>query len=465
MLYKNIDELRQDIKDVIDIKINKIRVINSSTFTRKVLDKIIFNNVFNESKEVRSYGRWLIKECAYAMDIIPSSIQLLYEEMGKGKIGGFTVPAVNIRGMSYDVARSLIRAAIKDKVGAFILEIAKSEIGYTEQRPSEYTTVMLGAAIKEGFKGPIFIQGDHFQINAKKYSADPSKEVEGLKALIREAILAGFYNIDTDTSTLVDLSQKSIDEQQRKNYELAASLTAYIRSLQPQGIDISVGGEIGEVGGKNSTVEELVSFMDNYKKELQKKGKGLKGISKISVQTGTTHGGVPLPDGTIADVKLDFNTLERLSKTAKGKYGLAGAVQHGASTLPDAAFDKFPQTNTAEIHLATGFQNMIYENSVFPKELKDKIYDYLRKSYLSERKPDQTDEQFIYKTRKNAFGPFKMDMWTISDDKRNIIGNELEEKFRFLFKKLNVINTADIVNDIVKKVRVPVSYESEIEIA
>jgi hypothetical protein len=35
-------------------------------------------------------------------------------------------------------------------------------------------------------------------------------------------------------------------------------------------------------------------------------------------------------------------------------------------SLPDEAFDKFPQYHAAEIHLATGFQNIIYDSEFFP---------------------------------------------------------------------------------------------------
>ena len=99
------------------------------------------------------------------------------------------------------------------------------------------------------------------------------------------------------------------------------------------------------------------------------------GLSKISVQSGTSHGGVVLADGSIADVKLDLDTLERLSKVARDEYGLAGAVQHGASTLPDTAFHNFPKRETAEIHLATNFQNMLFDH--MPAELRDEIYEWL----------------------------------------------------------------------------------------
>ena len=84
------------------------------------------------------------------------------------------------------------------------------------------------------------------------------------------------------------------------------------------------------------------------------------------MQTGTTHGGVVLPDGSIAKVSIDFNTLKELSQVAREEYGLGGAVQHGASTLPDEAFDMFPKVDTVEVHLATGFQNIIYDSPNFP---------------------------------------------------------------------------------------------------
>jgi fructose/tagatose bisphosphate aldolase len=248
---------------------------------------------------------------------------------GKGEFSGFTVPAINLRGMTYDLARAIFRVAKRNNAQAFIFEIAKSEMGYTAQSPIEYASAVLAAAVKEGYSGPVFIQGDHFQVNAKKFQENPDKESNGLKALISEAIEAGFYNIDIDSSTLVDLSKTDIKKQQFNNYEVCAKLTQFIRQIQPRGIEISVGGEIGEVGTKNSTPEDLRAFMEGFKERLRK---GRTGISKISVQTGTSHGGVVLPDGTVAQVKLDFDTLRILSEIARKEYGLAGAVQHGAST-------------------------------------------------------------------------------------------------------------------------------------
>ncbi len=394
-----------------------------------------------------------IRKIAKEKGIWPASIFKLYEEMAKGKYRGFTAPAINIRTLVFDTASAIFRQAKKNKIGVFIFELARSEIEYTAQPMSEYVPVILAAAIEENFKGPLFFQGDHFQVKAKKYFdfQEKDSELKALEDLIKTAIKEGVYNIDIDASTLVDLRPTDFNEQQKDNAIITAQFTRLIRSLQPKGIVISVGGEIGEIGGKNSTAEELKAFMENYQKELEGYGASLKGLSKISVQTGAEHGGVILSDGTIKKVDIDFNTLEKLSEEAK-KYGMAGAVQHGASTLPMEYFDKFPQIGTCEVHLATEFQNIVFDSPYFPEKLKVKIYDFLKNEFKNEWKESWSQEQFLYKTRKKATGPFKKEIFSLPEENRNKISEALEEKFSVMFKKLGVYNTEDIIKELYPRI-------------
>ena len=454
MIYENKDQLKNGCAQIIHLDGGDIRVMDEAKLKSELIDDLIYTAVLSPDKAVREAACWLIRRSAAALGIISASIQPLYEAMGRGEVKGFTVPAINLRAITYASAQAVFRAAIKGQVGPFIFEIARSEIDYTAQRPLEYACAVTAAAIKTGYQGPVFLQGDHFQVNARKFAADPAKETQAVKNLIWEAIEAGFYNIDIDTSTLVDLTKATVKEQQKTNYILAAELTTMIRDLEPQGIAISVGGEIGEVGGKNSTIEELQAFMEGYLEELRKDDQSLNSISKISVQTGTTHGGVPLADGSIAKVKIDFDVLEKLSEVARNQYGLAGAVQHGASTLPDESFGKFPAIGTAEIHLATGFQNTIYDSLNFPKDLKGKIYGYLKKEFKEEWKENDTEEQFIYKTRKKGCGPFKREIWNLPAPVIQKLGLELEKQISFLFGKLKVNSTYEITRKYVQPVDV-----------
>ena len=221
-----------------------------------------------------------ILDAAFEKNIYPWSINDFYLARGRGEFSGFTVPAINLRTLTFDLARAIFRVAKKVNAGAFIFEIAKSEMGYTGQIPAEYTSMCLAGAIAESFSGPVFIQGDHFQLKAENYNENPQKELEGMKLLIKAAIGAGFYNIDIDSSTLVDLSKPTTKEQQLQNYRVCAALTKFIRKIQPEGLNVSIGGEIGEVGGKNSRPEELRFFMEGYRELI---GKDTLGISKINI--------------------------------------------------------------------------------------------------------------------------------------------------------------------------------------
>jgi fructose/tagatose bisphosphate aldolase len=401
------------------------------------------------SEDARARARWMLWEIGQRAGVRPASIHELYLARGRNEIPAFTTPAINVRMLAYDSGRAIFRAAKRLDVGAVICEIARSEIAYTEQRPAEYVAVMTAAALREGFTGPLFIQGDHVQINAKKYAADPDAEMSALRALIEEELHAGFYNIDVDTSTLVDLSKPNLDEQQRANYERAAELTQFVREHEPDDVTVSVGAEIGEVGGKNSDVHELAAFMDGYNRTLKRLGK-YTGISKISVQTGTSHGGIVLPDGTIAKVKLDLDALRALSTNAREKYGLGGAVQHGASTLPPEAFAQFAECEAIEIHLATNFQSIVFDHPALPADLRSDYKAWVKSEAKDEWKKGDSEEQFIYKSRKKAIGPFKQRFWELPEDVRARIRADLEKTFAFLFEQLRVKGTRAATDRYVK---------------
>ena len=463
MIFSGKEELTHHLKSMVGLPNGSVHLESADKLRGAPLDTLVTNSVLNPNAEIRGNCRHIIKSVAQELGIIPASIQDLYDARGHGKNKGYTVPALNIRGLPYEMSRAIFRTAKATDCGAFIFEIAKSEIGYTFQRPHELMAVILGAAIQEQFTGPVFVQGDHFQINAKKYHEDRDKEVNGLKALIDEAIQAGFYNIDIDTSTLVTLDPEDVKEQQRLNFEVGVELTSYVREKEPEGVTVSVGGEIGEVGKENSNEAELRAYMDNFNEDLAKVNPNYKGISKISIQTGTSHGGVPLPDGTVAEVQLDFETLGNLSRISREDYHLAGAVQHGASTLPSDLFHKFPELETAEIHLATNFQNMIYDSAHFPADFKKEIYAHLHEAFADEKKPGMTDEQFIYKTRKKGFGPFRPQFWNLPDEVKTKIGKELESEFNFLFNKLSAQNTTQAVREAGTPHPIAPNLENEIQ--
>ncbi len=422
---------------------NGLTIRDETRLRTDAIRDLVWTATFTEDDATRDAARWIVARAASLLGCGSASIHELYMARGRGEVGGFTVPALNLRTQVFDMAAATFRAATARDVGAVIVELARSEQEYTYQRPGEYLTSVLAGAVAAGWSAPVFVQGDHYQFNAKKYAADPEDTAEGVRRLAREAVDVGYGNIDIDSSTLVDLSLDTVDDQQRVNYTRAAEIAELIRTLEPADMTISIGGEIGEVGKENSTEDELRAYLEGFRRELDRMlGPSTIGLSKVSVQTGTSHGGVPLPGGGVADVKLDFGTLERLSTVAR-EYGLAGAVQHGASTLPDELFHRFPAVETAEIHLATGFQNALYEHPAFPAELHAEIEAWCKANCADERKPDETETQFIYKTRKKALGPYKRTLWELPT-KDEIIAAQ-EAKIGYLMEQLAVQGTTEHV--------------------
>ncbi len=440
-LYASAEQLKTELLRSATVEWNgALRVVRPHDFRAGALENLAWTAVFG-APDARAAARQAVREAAASLGILPASILPLYRARGRGEVGGFTVPAINIRMLGFDTARAVLRAARSLEVGALIFEIARSEIGYTDQRPGEYATVVLAAAIREDWKGPIFLQGDHYQTNPKKMKENAQKEIAAIEALIEEAIPAGFFQIDIDTSTLVDLSKPTLEEQQKVNSELCAHFTKFIRDREPKEMPISVGGEIGEVGKANSTPEELRAFMAEYQRALG----NADGIAKVSVQTGSSHGGVVGPDGTVQRVSIDFDTLRRISSVAQKEYGMAGAVQHGASTLAPEQFGHFPDSDCAEIHLATEFQNMVYDHPSLPYPLRRAVERWVFENMASQKKPGETENQFLYKNRKQAIGPFKEQFWNLPVGTREAIRDSLEKKFRFLFETLRVGGTRELV--------------------
>lgn len=366
----------------------------------------------------------------------PASIQGLYDRIASGRVRGFTVPAFNLRGLVRETARAIFRAARRLEAGAFVFEISRGEMSYTAIRPAEFSAEVLAAAEREGWTGPVFLQGDHFQFDPREYASDPAAETARIKALTKEAVGAGFLNIDIDASTLVRLDRPTAREQQRENFERTAEMTEFIRALRPE---VSVGGEIGEVGKENSTVEEFEAFFEGYRERW--KGKP---ISKMSVQTGTAHGGVVNPDGSRAAVALDFGVLRSISAACRRR-GLAGTVQHGASTLPDEMLGEFPRNDCVEIHLATGFQQAIFNHPRFPKELREK-----QERWVEERRPPEwragaTPAQNFEKAVKRTWGALKGEFDALPAETVDPIMGTLEGKYGAAMERLGIRGTKALV--------------------
>ena len=404
--------------------------------------------------DVRTLAAWIIGEAAQQLGAKLNSPQEVYVAIAEGKITQpVCFPAVNVRGNSLDTARALFRAAVDNQVGALIVEIARSEMGYTGQPPMEFAAIIQAAAVLEGFKGPVFLQGDHVQLKSKPVRQGgeaAQKELTAHSDLIRELLTRGFGSIDLDMSPFERRNEEglSFEEQQEENARMTAEKIADVRKTEKElGIPWTtmLGGETGEVGKINTREEDLDAYAKGMRKHMERLGIDPSlGIRKIAINDGTAHGGVPLPGGGVADVSIAFDVLSMATKKGK-EFGWAGSVQHGASTLPPDAFSLFPKHGAVEVHLATGFQNILYEHAFKMEGLQAKVERFLVDKFAGEWKEGKTFVQFAYSTRKKVLGPMKRTFWTLPEEIRAAAAEELYDQFAFLFEQLGVKNTQGLI--------------------
>lgn len=369
-----------------------------------------------------------IRKQALKHGVFLASLESLYKEIAKGSVSDFSVPAFNIRTLTFDTAYSIFKVAKKTKASAFILEIASSEMDYTKQSPEEFALCVLGAAIKAKYKGPVFLQGDHF------YLKDTTEQsISNLQNLILQSLEAGFYNLDIDCSAL-----SPEDNIKYTNY-----FVEFIKKNQPQGIEVVIGGEVSSIGSSASLTAGEETTQAQLEDFLQK----VHGLIKVSCQTGTRHGGKVLSSGLIENVNINFENIKKFGEIAK-QYGLAGVVQHGASTLRENQFIELKRAGILEVHLSTLFMDTIFDSHYFPKDLKNRMYSFLEQNFAKEREGFESSLQFIRILRKKALGIFKKQIWQMPEKNIKKIRQELEERFTFFFKIFGVCDTKNLVDKI-----------------
>lgn len=452
MPNKNYYDLQseQEVKDLIGksctLEGEKISSITDQNLLRdEIIYTLQFNASVSDNKEVKKASIYWINQIAEALDIKSGSNHDFYSAKTGGEYQFFTVPAINARMVSFHKVRAAVKTAKAMNLPHIIFELALSEVGYTGQGKNEYAALVKAAYISLGLENEtVYVQADHYQLDPKKYADDSAAELQRIKDAITKAIENGVYNIDIDTSKFetADLD-KSDRENQQENARLTAELLHFIRQYEAEydlPCTISVGGEVGEVGGENTKYPQVGAYLEMLKENLEDLGSGsVKGLDKVSINVGSAHGGVLGPDGQPLDsVPLDFTAHHDLYMLGKdpmneGKHVLP--VQHGASTLPKKYFSLFPAMHVGEIHLATGYQNIVWE--VLEKEdqeLYAKMKDLTFEKFGEKISKHKTEAIGFMKERKRVTEFFKRDL--LLSNAMPAVEKALEQEFAEIFYSL-----------------------------
>lgn len=411
----------------------------------KDISTLAFDASVSDNPDVKQAAIRAINEIADQLKIIAGSNTAFYDEKAEGKHQFFTVPAVNSRMVTFHTIRAAVKVADALQLPHIVFELALSEVGYTAQQKDEYAALVKAAYISLGITNrEIYLQADHYQFDPKKYAEDSTKEMQRIKDAVVKALENGVYNIDIDASKFETADSKKSDrDNQAENARLTAEIFHFIRQYEREHqlpCVVSIGGEVGEVGGENTKYRQVNAYLELLHEHAQELGSGNeKGLSKISINVGSAHGGLRGPDGRPLDtVPLDFTAHHDLYMLGKdpmnpGKHVLP--VQHGASTLPKNYFPLFPAMHVAEIHLATGFQDVVWDTI----EKEDSALFQKMKSLVLEKLGDkvakhETEAIGLVKERKNITQYVKRDL--LLSHAIPAIESALEKEFTTIFHSL-----------------------------
>jgi len=134
---------------------------------------------FQRDEATVEAARWIVWEASQAIGARSASIQELYNARAE-RVPGMTVPAINLRRRPSTWPRHP-RDGQEERLRRRHLRAGALRADLHLPASLRVRTSVLAGAIAAGWKGPVFIQGDHYQFNAKKYAADAEKMTDEIR--------------------------------------------------------------------------------------------------------------------------------------------------------------------------------------------------------------------------------------------------------------------------------------------
>lgn len=377
----------------------------------------------------------------------PISGRIIFNAL-KGK--NVIVMAANVR--IQHCFRGIIEAA-KEMDAAIIFEIAKSEVGYTDQAPEEYISVVKSLAKEIDFNTPYCIHGDHITISENTPDAIRSAE-----DLIKKEVEAGFTSFAIDASHNFNIEAETTREQLADNIEITTRIAKLIKRLMVEkgktredyGLEVEVG-EIGKIDPETgeqelTTVDEAVTFI----KALNENGVY---PDLIAINNGTVHGNVYDAEGNIVPLLGIDGLRTREVANAIASIGVQIA-QHGITGTPLELMRKLIDAGIVKGNVGTNWQNIALDN--MPSDLVKKMEDWTMENYavkVRAKKPSISDKEIIGQNIKYGIRVFKKEIANIDDEYKQKIHDVSKKSAIEFIEAFNGRESGQIVRDYIKNLK------------
>lgn len=334
-----------------------------------------------------------------------------------------------------------IMMAAKELDAAVIFEIAKSEIGYTAQRPKEFYDMIVKTAQELEFDVPYVIHGDHITIKENTPEA-----VKGGEDLIKEEIAAGFTSYAIDASHNFDVEAATVAEQLADNIDITTKLAGLIP--EEAGLEVEVG-EVGKVDKKTgekalTSVEEAETFVKAIKDA---------GFSPnlLATNNGTAHGNIYDASGNIVEqVGIDIDRTKAIAD-AIAPYGVFVA-QHGITGTPLNLMHLLIGAGVFKGNVGTNWQNIALET--MPADLVARMEEWTLSSKHAEKmkakKPRISEKELCGKNIKHSIKEFKKEIDSLPADAVAKVDEASKASAMGFFKAFKAEGTASKVRKFIE---------------
>ncbi|MCX5677728.1 MAG: hypothetical protein NTY76_01285, partial [Candidatus Omnitrophica bacterium] len=281
---QSVDELLNRIDNTTQVTKDSVVVTNHGRFVERTVDYLALTAGLSGDSDTRAAAQTLLDELAASFNFKFGSSSDLNMFAGEGKEKNLyyatIIPVFNGTTAMYDKLRDSFKAVKESQKEAIMLELAMSKTRASREELSIFTASIIAAAIREGYEGLIFVQGDHYQVSGEGLV---ERELRGVAGPLRQAILdAGGASIDIDTGiypkllkagdkdaieTVLGVKDNVVDQYLNRHPEL-------VKDLSGEGVKLLRLGLAVQLGFGHDAIADTTQPVRSYAQIMASDGKG-----------------------------------------------------------------------------------------------------------------------------------------------------------------------------------------------
>ena len=436
--FHDIFQLNESLHGVLKFKnTGKIEFVVPRMLQGPLTDRLVFTSSFGGNDQLRKTSRRIIHCAARVHGIYPTSLANLYNKIRTQKTREFMVPVFNIRGMTFSTARAVFRVAQKLNTQLFVFSLSPEEMDFTDQSFQEYIVSILGAAMRECYRGPVFFQIDGLRVFSAENPLPRGIDVSLTAGFIKESIQSGFYHFNLDDFMPDSAAGCTNDYSQRLGHTMGwLRLIHEHRATAPVVIGLAVpSSHPGTVPSK----EDVNLLSQTIFSDPAIRGT-VPSIYKTKPASGVIHRSAG-PEGIPDRIEIDLEASAGFYLSSREHFNAAGIELQTAADLNTLPMAPLASAGYLEIKTGDFLQDFFFDHPLFPSGIREELHAFIETEYRSERDPGLSDDAFYYGFRGRIWRQFKKSLWNLDTYTKTAIVTDMETMLGEIMARMHIANT------------------------